>query len=64
MPQIPDVRPSPTRTRLQAIAYDYVQRYWARLHPDDRLAVIVEHLTRQEQRALLARLAEETHGGR
>jgi hypothetical protein len=49
----------PRRTRLQEIALDYVERYWARLHTADRLAIVRQALTAQERQWLREELHQE-----
>jgi type II secretory pathway component PulM len=47
------------RTRLQEIALTYVERYWARVHPEERLAFLTQVLTLREWQQLQQLMAQK-----
>lgn len=60
--EIPESPRAYKTTRLQEIALEYVERYWDRVHPEDRLALLLTRLTAQERRKLVQRVREPTTG--
>jgi hypothetical protein len=51
--------PERKTTKLQDIAWQYVTRYWDRLHPEERLEFLTEVLTKREWDTLRSMMADK-----